>query len=164
MGTATSIICLKGHLLTSTSINPEQDLNQKPFCSICGQPHIFKCPHCENRILGGNVLDGYEYIYNEISIIPAYCSSCGCAFPWHQEKLDTMASLFSMENNLNNNEKEELLLIIPDLLTQVPNLQTDISVIKARPLLKKLSSSSFEIAKSIITSVATNEIVSKLFS
>ena len=121
MGISTSIICLKGHLLTSVSLSPEQDLKQKPYCSICGQPHIFICPHCKNRILGGYVMDGYEYIYNEISTTPAYCSTCGKAFPWHQEKLDAIANLFGMENNLDNEEKEELLLIIPDLMTQSPN-------------------------------------------
>lgn len=108
-------------------------------------------------------MDGYEYITSENSIIPSYCSTCGVAFPWHQEKLDAIASLFGMESNLDNEEKEELLLIVPDLMTQAPSPQTDISIIKAKPLFEKFSSSSFDIIKSIITSVASKEIIDKLF-
>ena len=112
-------VCTNGHLIVScVDICPE--FSEK-FCSKCGASTIRSCPACCTAIRG------LHYSEEDFpSLIdtppPAYCFSCGAAFPWTESRLQAAREMTEAAEDLSQ-DKDALVAALPDLVSERPGTQ-----------------------------------------
>jgi hypothetical protein len=71
-------VCRNGHVITDrVHASPEEC---RYHCERCGTTTLHACPTCAQDILGAVLVPGLQPIGTGKP--PAYCSTCGAAFPW----------------------------------------------------------------------------------
>jgi hypothetical protein len=72
------LVCRNGHVITDRlKANPDR---RSPRCDRCGADTLDRCETC-GHLLGGSIpVPGFEPIGP--TRLPAWCSTCGAAFPW----------------------------------------------------------------------------------
>lgn len=106
-------ICLNGHEISGYTAN------FMPHCEKCGEKTISYCEHCGQPIHGkyendGIVAIGFKYKK------PYYCWSCGEPYPWTQRILDNAIEILSLDESINESEREIIRLAIPNLIVDTP--------------------------------------------
>jgi hypothetical protein len=92
-------ICRQGHVQHCDGMPFEVDAH----CTKCGSSCIHACTYCEEPVRGpGAYADTRHYV------LPNYCHSCGRAYPWMENKLQTARRLLNNDDKLSYEEREEL--------------------------------------------------------
>ena len=130
----TAQICENGHIITKHF--DKYPMERCDACPKCGASTIFVCPHCHVKIRGcyhekrsvqtiniasafpcrsDRCLSGNEYAP------PAFCHSCGKAFPWIETSLEEASRLIAIAEELSPDEQDKLNGLLPDLLVERPH-------------------------------------------
>ena len=93
-------VCRRGHVITDLlRCCPERSLTH---CDRCGAITLERCPTCGRELPGALIVPGLQPIGARQP--PAYCATCGAAFPWtkqrQQPKTETLAVLENMLERL----------------------------------------------------------------
>lgn len=123
-------ICLNGHVIND-SFQDSPGLN-KDFCPDCGNKTIIKCLHCDHYINGGL---HSEYSFSSLEEAPKFCSKCGQAYPWTEEKLKAANELADLLDELSEEERNQLKISLDDLVKDGP--RTVVATTKFKRILSK---------------------------
>jgi hypothetical protein len=93
-------VCRRGHVITDLLRScPERSLMH---CDRCGAVTLERCPTCGRELPGALVVPGLQPIGARQP--PAYCATCGAAFPWTKQhrppKTETLTVLENMLERL----------------------------------------------------------------
>lgn len=110
-----AFICENGHVIKSLS-----DSCTDKFCTICGARVIFKCPNC-NIVIRGRSRDTYGFVTEYTA--PAYCKDCGKPYPWTRNAIEATVLMLEEETNLAHDERQKIIDILPDVITETPRTQ-----------------------------------------
>jgi len=93
-------VCRRGHVITDLLRScPERSLTH---CDRCGAITLERCPTCGRELPGALIVPGLQPIGARQP--PAYCATCGAAFPWtkqrHRPKTEALAVLENMLERL----------------------------------------------------------------
>jgi len=122
-------ICLNGHVINSSSKECPQ--NNKDFCPFCGEKTITECPSCRVSIQGcyhGVLVAGLDNA-------PAFCHSCGKAYPWTESKIQTAIQIFAEFGGLDDGEKRTIENDIRNIARDVP--QGELSAMRIKKIWQK---------------------------
>lgn len=146
-------ICLNGHVASET------EANYRKFCKSCGEPTISNCQSCDDLI------QGYYYVPGVFSSAkynaPNYCHSCGKPYPWTEKLLNNAVELISLDDQLNDEQKQIIKNAIPDLIVESPT--TALAQAKYK---KYISNSAFYIQdglKNLLVDVVSESVKKSLF-
>jgi hypothetical protein len=94
------LVCRRGHVITDLLRScPERSLMH---CDRCGAVTLERCPTCGRELPGALVVPGLQPIGARQP--PAYCATCGAAFPWTKQhrppKTEALAVLENMLGRL----------------------------------------------------------------
>ncbi len=150
-------ICMNGHVITDCAKSYPQF--RKPYCPECGLKTIIKCPHCASAI------PGHYHIRDVISIgdnyaAPAYCQSCGTAFPWMLSGISA-AKEFIYALGLDDNEASSLVQGVDDLVANGP--RTPLAIEHFKKLLTRISKTSYNIFEGVLGRVISESINQQIF-
>lgn len=137
-------VCLNGHQITDAAeMMPD---HMKPFCPDCGEKTIVACPDCGTPIQGHlkNVLSARQ------SPVRNNCHQCGTAYPWRQHALAAAVEVMGME--LEGQDATDAAALIAAVSVDTP--RTELSALKLKKLLGKLSKPVYDVAIKIIGDVA----------
>ena len=109
-----------------------------PHCSKCGAETIRECPSCRSSIRGNYYVEGVIDVSDDP--IPAYCHSCGSAYPWTRTALDSAKELVEELDQLDRDEKNKLNGPIGELLREPP--QAQVAAVRFKKLIKKAGGAS----------------------
>ena len=149
-------VCLNGHTVT-------QDLSisstRLAFCKKCGAKSIVRCPNCSAPIHGpyetpGVIAIGFSYHP------PAYCHSCGSAYPWTASALEAMREIILEDEDLSADEKDRLNQSLPDLIVETP--KTDLAIMRAKKFAMRATSAVGSALLSFITEHGCQKVIEAL--
>ena len=66
---------------------------------------------------------------------PAFCTSCGVAYPWTEERLSAARESVELLEGLSNEERDELRRSLDALIVDTP--RTQVAALKAKRLIAK---------------------------
>ena len=155
MGYRKAEICLKRHI-TTEDLEHSGEL-ASPYCPKCGAETIRECPSCEESIRGYYISQGAYSPYE----IPAYCHSCGKAYPWTQTALNSARELVEELDELNREEKDKLNGSIEELIQDSPKAQ--VAAVRFKKLMKKVGQSGADAIHGILVNVVTEAIKNLIF-
>lgn len=125
-----ALICVHGHLATGTIRYSEpEDLGA--YCATCGARTIEACPACAAPI------PGVSPMYGGLWTSPAFCVTCGTAYPWTDERLAAARESIELLDGLTDHEREELRQSLDALVVDIPG--TQVAALKAKRLIAKAS-------------------------
>lgn len=78
------------------------------------------CPNCNAPIRGIYDNPGIAIIGKRPYDIPYYCYECGSPYPWTNKILDNAVAIISMDENIDDNQKELIKNAIPALIIDSP--------------------------------------------
>ena len=138
-------VCLNGHQITdSAEMMPH---HMKPFCPECGEKTIAACPECNAPIQGH--LKGALSVRQ--SPVRNNCHQCGTAYPWRQHALAAAVEVVEME--LEGQDATDAAALIAAVSVDTP--RTELSALKLKKLLGKLSKPVYDVAIKIVSDVAS---------
>jgi hypothetical protein len=138
-------VCLNGHRITdSAEMLPD---HMKPFCPDCGEKTIATCPECRAPIQG--------HLKGVLSARPSpvrnNCHQCGTAYPWRQAALAAAVEAAGIE--LEGQDATDAAALIVSV--SVDTAQTELSALKLKRLLGKLSKPVYYVTIKIVSDVAS---------
>jgi len=141
-------VCLNGHP-ANDSMRRLPQFN-KNFCSKCGERTIRTCSSCNNPIPGqyhveGVVSVGFRYHP------PAYCQSCGSAFPWTTRGIQAAIEFAKLE--LDEADKEVFEQNVGELVKDSP--QTKVAAARIRKVFAKSGSAFGDSIREILVDIAS---------
>jgi hypothetical protein len=145
----TAEVCVKGHPATH-QLEYELELATK-FCPQCGAETIRACPNCEAQIRGSSEVHGSLRVRRGAP--PAYCHSCGKAFPWTTAKLSAAKEYAAELHGLDQTEKTQLQAAIDDLAADGP--RTELAANRFKRLMGKAGQAVGSGLYKIVLDVAT---------
>ena len=123
-------VCPNGHPANGSTKNMPQF--SKDHCEKCGERTITECPACNQPIRG-------DYWGGGIGLAPyqppAYCNSCGTAFPWTERKIHAAVELAKEIGELSAEDAEVFEASLPDIVRETP--MTDVAAHRVRKVLSK---------------------------
>lgn len=149
-------VCRNGHATTS-SLEISSELAGQ-FCPSCGAETIRNCPSCKERIRGSYHVDGV--IGFSMYHPPAFCHSCGHAFPWTEATLNAASEIADELEGLTDDEREKLKQSIKDLTRDTP--QTELAILRYKKLLSKAGGTAASMLNKVVTAVATAAVKKEL--
>lgn len=115
-------VCKNGHCINHLL---DRTFTNEKFCDECGAEVLVVCPSCKVGIRGlhysYSVADSTRYI------VPAYCYSCGSAFPWTESAIQCAAAIIEEEECFSSDEKQRLIAVLPDIISETPKTNLAIS-------------------------------------
>lgn len=142
-------ICVNGHVVNSYSVKyPEHNSN---FCNKCGAKTINKCTKCGADIQGTYHMD--NMVNFDEFLAPSYCTNCGKAYPWIEEKLKALDDIIGLMDELSENEKEDFKESARNLTSDNP--KTGLSILKIKKFSKKAGQEMWGLAKDLIVQIST---------
>ena len=151
-----ALICKNGHCI-SNHIN-ENRSEYQPFCELCGEETIFKCPSCGVPIKG-NYYENFQAEVTDRYSRPLYCHNCGKSYPWTQSAISSTYNLILEDKRISARTKEELRKALPNIV--IENSETVGASLKIKKALKKLSKFGAEALKQFVLDFAC-ELAAKL--
>ena len=91
-------ICRRGHVHRVDGA----PIRDGEYCAKCGSASLIRCEHCGVPIRGKLKLRGEDYQ------LPLHCHSCGRAYPWMQDRLDTARELLDHDEKLELADRDHL--------------------------------------------------------
>lgn len=89
-------VCRNGHVVTDQArSNPDQC---RYHCEMCGATTLQTCLTCGKELPGALVVPGMQPMGTRTP--PAFCPTCGAAFPWHQPSETADATTATLERFL----------------------------------------------------------------
>lgn len=146
-------ICLNGHV-ASDSI-----ANYRKFCKSCGKSTISNCQTCNQPIQGY-----YDYpgaLTRPKYEVPNYCHSCGNPYPWTEKLLNNAIELVSLDEKLNDNQKQIIKTAIPDLIVESPT--TALAEAKYKKYISNSASYVQDGLKNLLVNVVSETVKKSLF-
>ena len=125
-----ALICANGHVATGT-IRFSEPEEMGTYCAECGAPTLQSCPRCQAAI------PGHDPMWLAAWVPPAFCISCGAAYPWTEVRFSAARETVELLDGLSDREREELrgsldALIVNTPRTQVAALKVKLLIAKAR--------------------------------
>ena len=155
----TAQVCGEGHLLNAfAGSRPE---NNVKHCSQCGAVTLTTCPSCREPIRGYHFVGSSRGNGAGPDEPPSYCHNCGKPYPWVEKRLAVASAIIEEMQDLTDSEKEELSKSLSDLVRDVP--ATELAVLRFKKYLPKAGAAVYNAFKSVMISVATDEVKRKLF-
>ena len=148
-------ICLNGHA-TTIDFEYSREL-ASPHCSECGAETIRECSSCKSSIRGLYSSRRVVYPYQ----VPAYCHSCGSAYPWTQTALDSAKELVEELDQLNQDEKDKLNGSIEELVLDSPRAQ--VAAVRFKNLMEKAGGIAADAMGGILGNVVSEAIKKLIF-
>jgi hypothetical protein len=121
-----AVICTHGHIVARTLRDPDEI---GAFCATCGAETTDVCPKCSAPI------PGCDPLYLGSWPPPAFCLSCGAAYPWTEGQLAAARESVDLLEGLTDDERLELRLSLDALIVDVP--RTQVAALRARILIAK---------------------------
>ncbi|MDB5288424.1 MAG: hypothetical protein JWR05_3373 [Mucilaginibacter sp.] len=129
----TAQVCVNGHLINGAmTIYPIQ---VKDYCRECGAKTINNCKKCSEPI------EGYPFMLGRVIgdpkryRIPKYCHKCGQQYPWTESRQEAAKQLIELSENLNSDEKNNLISAINDIVIDTP--KTSVGVLRFKQVVAK---------------------------
>ena len=144
-------ICLNGHIINDAA-NTYDYLN-KEYCDKCGSPTIKSCTNCNAEIQGAYDPKG-EWGTEHLTLPPSYCQHCGKPFPWTVASIQATKEFIEELKGLSKKEKLALSMSINDLMNDTP--RTELSALRVKKILAKLSEESRALFTNLLTKIATS--------
>lgn len=120
----------------------------KPFCPNCGERTIHSCPTCNYEIRGKGHSIGYARgLYHS----PAYCESCGAAFPWTSRKIQAVFDLAALE--LTQEDQDILQNNVEDMMKDSP--ATRVAATRIKKVVLKVGGPLGESLRSLLVDIAS---------
>lgn len=152
----TAFICTKGHIISSTGAK------QDKHCTVCGNPAINQCTHCNEPIRGSRDYSGTGIIAPTSAInLPYYCHQCGNPYPWTESLINNAAELLSLDENLDQETINIIKNAIPDLLVECPS--TPLAVAKYNKYISKAAKFAKDGMYQLLISVISDSVKKSLF-
>ena len=149
-------VCLNGHVITGAyNENPER---RKDFCPKCGSKTIFQCPKCQANIQGDYIVPSVPS--GGISHPPAYCHSCGQAYPWIEMQLEAARQL-TIEAEELSEDRDKLINSLPDLVSDTA--RTTIAANRWRKAFEKMGKYTAITLQEIFVDIASETAKKLLF-
>ena len=121
-------VYLNGH---STTMNLQYSDLTNPYCFQCGAKTIRECPSCNSSIRGNYRVEG---VISMDDPVPAYCHSCGNAYPWTHTALNSAKELVEELDQLDREEKDKLNGSIGGLVRDSP--QAQVAAVRCKKLVR----------------------------
>jgi len=128
----TAQICLSGHIANDRIEHAAE--NNKAFCDTCGEATITQCPNCSTPIRG-YYLKHSGFRSHALFAPPAFCYSCGVAFPRTGARLKAARELAMEIDSLTDGEREALAKSLDDLVRDNP--RTQLAIVRTKKALAK---------------------------
>ncbi len=138
------IVCQQGHTHErgENAEVLEGVLVDRKYCERCGNVLLWECPSCSAPIRGGRraqVPVHSSSIERTSWKAPAYCARCGLPYPWTQKRIDALRTAVAEATELSAADREELVEVIPDLVSSAPTPTSERSVLRVNRLFKRLA-------------------------
>jgi hypothetical protein len=108
-----ALICTNGHVINSAART--LPVHSAGFCSKCGAQAVEKCARCDTKIRGYYSHAGLLHYH-----APAYCHTCGTAYPWTETRLQAARDLVLETEGLTEDERRALERSLDDLVKDTP--------------------------------------------
>ena len=143
-------ICMNGHVVTDTARDYPQRTSK--VCRECGEATITTCPGCNSEIPGEYIVPG---VYSAVSHFrkPAYCGSCGRAFPWTERALTALKEMAKEADELSAEDQKALGDSFEDVVAEGPRAALGLS--RLRRLLPKVAKPTAEAMKRVLSDVVS---------
>ena len=151
----TAEVCLNGH---STTMDLQYSELSSPHCSQCGAETIRECLSCKSSIRGNYHV---ECVISMDDPIPAYCHSCGNAYPWTQTSLNSAKELIDELDQLDQDEKDKLNGSIGELVRDSP--QSPVAAVRFKRLIEKAGGTAADAIRRIVMDLASEAIKKQIF-
>ena len=151
-------ICLNGHPTTSNFEHSGE--RASPYCSKCGAETIRKCPTCKSFIRGHYHIEGFFGGGGNYQA-PAYCPSCGDAYPWTQTALNSARELVEELDELDLEGKAKLNGSIEELVQDSPKAQ--VAAVRFKKLMKKVGDGATDAMGGILGNIVSEAIKKLIF-
>jgi hypothetical protein len=145
----TAQICLNGH--TITHMYEESPERAAPHCDKCGDSTITQCPDCDENIRGYHRTPGVAVLGGWAA--PAFCHSCGTAYPWTVAKLREAKDFADQVEELTPEERTELRVSVDHLVRDTPGAET--AIMKVGRLMDKAGPRISGLFQNILAGVVT---------
>jgi hypothetical protein len=143
-------VCTSGHVVNSMSASFTE--GNRNFCQRCGAKTIRECEACQAPIPG--------YFHSNVISIgggetkpPAFCGSCGAAYPWTEAGRIEWNELLDLDSDLSDDERARLKQSLDALIVDGPGTPRAALIVKR--LLPKAGSEIANAAKSVLLAIAT---------
>lgn len=152
------VVCLNGH---ETTDNEGIDAITTGYCEKCGKKLISECPICKHYIPGETTSDNTVFLGFPPEPVPNYCVHCGNAYPWTKTAIESATELINLSNDLNNDEKQQLVETVPDLFADTPRTKT--AIVKFKLLSKKAGAAIASGLHDILVDVVSEAVKKSLY-
>ncbi len=122
-----------------------------PFCRECGQPTLTRCENCGAAIRGDHSIPDVVSFF--AYSVPAFCHSCGHAYPWTAARLQAARDLAQEAEGLSPEEREVLTESLDDLVRDSPN--TPVAASRFRRVVAKAGQAAAQGFRSILVDVVS---------
>lgn len=147
----TAQICLNGHYVNESYHRYPQ--HNKNYCDKCGEMTVINCQNCGTEIRGYYESNVVIIAFGEEHTPPNYCYNCGKPYPWLDRKMKAAVEMAQLEEVLTEEENNNFSEYVKDITTDTPKSQ--VSAKKINILLKKFTSSSITIMRSLLVDIAS---------
>ena len=148
-------VCLNGH---ATTMDLQYSELTSPYGSQCGAKTIRECPSCNSSIRGNYHV---EDVISMDDPVPAYCHSCGNAYPWTHTALNSAKELVEELDQLDREEKDKLNGSIGELVRDSP--QAQVAAVRFKKLIKKAGGPAADAIRRILMDLASEAIKKQIF-
>jgi hypothetical protein len=139
-------VCMSGHRINSSYRQfPEFS---EAFCPDCGEPTITDCPACNARIKG--YYDSRTVSYGQPAV-PAFCDSCGMAYPWQVARVANALELLRLEG-VQEADIQEIERSLPDITRDTPRSQ--VAATRVRNWLRKAGKPVYDVGVKVVGDIA----------
>ena len=152
-------VCMNGHVVNDSYLSSPEF--RQEYCSRCGEKTIKECPNCNVSIHGDYKVQGVVSFRVSEHKADAYCYNCGKPYPWTEANIKAVKDLVEFDDELNDNEAQEIIEVLPDLLVETP--KTKVAIVKFKKFIDKAGTVTFEAVKEIIVGIATEAISKALY-
>jgi len=142
--------CLNGHKIAGDAEGSPEFCEE--FCSQCGERTITQCPACKQNIRGYYQGEGFGLRWT----LPAYCHSCGKAYPWTERKAEALGETIGELDGLTDGEREKLKKAIPDIIADTPKSET--AALRFKKAITKVGKVGGKLLTDVLTNVATEAV------
>jgi hypothetical protein len=107
-------VCVNGHVISQFATSRPQ--HNKNFCDKCGAQTTRTCAKCSKEIQGYYHTPGFHSLAKDEP--PAFCHSCGAAYPWTEQRLATAQQFADEEAQFSAEERQQFQQSLNELVRQ----------------------------------------------